>query len=72
MYRVRILDAATRELARLDKPFARRIIERITWLATNLDSIRPEALTGELAGFCKLRVSDYRVILSFFTKNRRS
>ena len=72
MYRVRILDAATRELARLDKPFARRIIERITWLATNLDSIRPEALTGELAGFCKLRVGDYRVILSFFTKNRRS
>ena len=62
MYRVRILDAATRELARLDKPFARRIIERITWLATNLDSIRPEALTGELAGFCKLRVGDYRVI----------
>ena len=62
MYRVRILDAATRELARLDKPLARRIMERITWLATNLDTISPEALTGELAGFYKLRVGDYRVI----------
>ena len=62
MYRVRIVDAATRELARLDKPLARRIIERITWLATNLDNISPEALTGELAGFYKLRVGDYRVI----------
>jgi mRNA interferase RelE/StbE len=49
VYRVRIVDAATRELARLDKPLARRIIERITWLATNLDTISPEALTGELA-----------------------
>ena len=62
MYRVRILDAATRELARLDKPLARRIIERITWLATNLDTISPEALMGELTGFYKLRVGDYRVI----------
>jgi mRNA interferase RelE/StbE len=62
VYRVRILDAATRGLARLDKPLGRRIVERITWLATNLDAIRPEALTGEFAGFYKLRVGDYRVI----------
>jgi mRNA interferase RelE/StbE len=62
VYPIRIVDAATRELARLDKPLARRIIERITWRATNLDTISPEALTGELAGFYKLRVSDYRVI----------
>jgi mRNA interferase RelE/StbE len=62
VYRARILDAATRELAGLDKPRARWIIERITWLATSLDTISPEALTGELAGFYKLRVGDYRVI----------
>lgn len=62
MYRVRILEAATREMARLDKPIVRRIVERIAWVATNLDAIRPEALTGELSGFFKLRVGDYRVI----------
>ena len=62
MYRVRVLDAATRELVRLDKPISRRIVERITWLVTDLDAIRPEALAGELAGFYKLRVGDYRVI----------
>ena len=62
MYRVRILDADTRELARLDEPLTRRIVEGITWLATNLDTISPEALTGELAGFYKLRIGDYRVI----------
>ena len=62
MYGIRILDAATRELARLDKREARRIVQRLRWLARNVDSVTPEALTGELAGLCKLRVGDYRVI----------
>ena len=51
-----------RELARLDKSIGRRIVARIAWLATNLDAIKPEALTGDLAGFYKLRMGDYRVI----------
>ena len=62
MYRIRILDAATRELAQLDKPVGRRIIERIRWLAMNLEDIKPEAFTGDLSGLYKLRVGDYRVI----------
>jgi mRNA interferase RelE/StbE len=62
MYRIRILDAATRELARLDKPTGRRVVERIKWLAANLDDLNPYALTGDLAGFYKLRVGDYRVL----------
>ena len=36
MYRVRILESAARELARLDKSLARRIVERTRWLAANL------------------------------------
>jgi mRNA interferase RelE/StbE len=47
---------------RLDKPVGRRIVERINWLAANLDSVVPEALAGNLAGLYKLRVGDYRVI----------
>ena len=62
MYRIRILKAATHELERLDKPFARRIAERINWLAANLDNIRPEPFTGDLAGFYKFRIGDYRII----------
>lgn len=62
MYRIRILDAAIRELARLDRPISRRIVERIRWLATNLDAIGIESLTGDLAGLYKLRVGDCRVI----------
>jgi len=62
VYRTRILDTATRELAQLDKPVGRRVVERIRWLAANLDQIKPEAFTGNLAGLYKLRAGDYRVI----------
>jgi mRNA interferase RelE/StbE len=61
-FRARLLDAAVRDLARLDRPEARRIVQRISWLASNLSTIRPEALDGGLAGLYKLRVGDYRVI----------
>lgn len=61
MYRIRILETATRELAHLDNSVGRRIVKRIRWLAENLDVIKPESLTGDLAGLYKLRVGDYRV-----------
>jgi len=61
-YRIRILKAASQDLERLDKPTARRIVQRINWLTANLDAIRLEALTGDLAGLYKLRVGDYRII----------
>jgi mRNA interferase RelE/StbE len=61
-YQIRILQAASRDLERLDKSTGRRIVQRINWLAENLDSIRLEALTGDLVGLYKLRVGDYRVI----------
>jgi mRNA interferase RelE/StbE len=61
-FRARLLDAAARDLARIDRPDARRIVQRISWLASNLGTVRPEALSGDLAGFYKLRVGDFRVI----------
>lgn len=61
-YWVRILKAASQELARLDKPVARRIAQRINWLAENLEAVRLETLSSELAGLYKLRVGDYRVL----------
>lgn len=62
MYQVKIREEATRDLAKLDAAVARRIVSRIRWLAENLDEIQPEALTGNLAGFYKLRAGDYRVV----------
>jgi mRNA interferase RelE/StbE len=62
MFRIHILEGAARDLARLDTSTARRIVNRIRWLAENIENIRPEALTGDLAGLFKLRVGDYRVV----------
>ena len=62
MYQVRILEEAARDLSEVEAVVARRIVSRIRWLAENLDDIQPEALTGNLAGFYKLRVGDYRVV----------
>jgi mRNA interferase RelE/StbE len=62
MYDIRILDEAVRDLDGLDKPVARRILERIKWLAANMDEISPELLKGDLAGLYKFRIGDFRVI----------
>jgi mRNA interferase RelE/StbE len=62
VYQIRIQDAASRELAKLDTSIARRIVNRINWLAKNLDDIRLEPLSGDLSGFYKLRAGDYRVL----------
>jgi len=70
VYRIRLLDEAVRDLARLDKPVARRVVERLDWLAGNLRSVKPEALTADLAGLLKLRVGDYRVIYEVLHKER--
>ncbi len=61
-YTIRILKAASRDLTRLDKRAAHRIVERLRWLAENLEKVKPQALKGELAGLYKLREGDYRVI----------
>jgi mRNA interferase RelE/StbE len=62
VYRVRVLETAIRELARLDKPMGRRIVERIRWLAANPEAIGREPLADDLTGLYKLRVGDYRVL----------
>jgi len=62
VYRIRVLETAIRELARLDRPVGQRIVERIRWLAANLEAIGLEPLTDDLTGLYKLRVGDYRVL----------
>jgi mRNA interferase RelE/StbE len=61
VYQIRIQDSAARELAQLDKQVSRRLVKRIRWLAANVESVKPDPLSGGLAGLYKLRVGDYRV-----------
>jgi mRNA interferase RelE/StbE len=66
-YRIEIDPAAERELDKLDKQQARRILKFLVDRVGRLDDPRSigEALTGSRFGqFWKYRVGDYRIITS--------
>jgi mRNA interferase RelE/StbE len=61
-YLVEYEPEALADLEKLRKSVCQRIVNKINWLAENLDQITPKPLTADLSGFFKLRVGDYRVI----------
>ena len=62
MVKIEWTEGATKDLERLDKPIARRILRRLAWFSKNFQSIVPEPLTGELKGTFKLRIGNWRAI----------
>ncbi|CAN5295709.1 hypothetical protein BH20ACI1_BH20ACI1_05050 [soil metagenome] len=62
MYEIRLYEEAGRNLGRLDKTIARRILRKLNWLAENAETIEPKGLRENLSGFAKLREGDYRII----------
>lgn len=70
VYELRILEAATRDLARLDRRAAKLVAARIRWLSANLETIKPAALKGDLAGLFKLRAGDYRVFYEILSEEK--
>lgn len=62
MYTVLVLREAERDLAALDPPAAKRISQRLIWLAEHFEEIKPEALTGNQSVYFKFRVGDYRAL----------
>jgi mRNA interferase RelE/StbE len=65
VYRIIILPKALRSLESFDKPVARRIISKLSWLSENFDDLTPLPLRGGFSETYKLRVGDWRVIYSF-------
>ena len=64
-WRIEFEDAALKELAKLDKPVARRILAFLRERVAQLDDPRSvgEALKGSKLGeFWKYRVGDYRIV----------
>ena len=47
MYAVDFTPTAESDLARLDAPFAQRVLKRLRWLSENFEALRPEPLTGK-------------------------
>ena len=62
MYRLIILPNALVDLSKLDKAIAQRIVNKLTWLSENVETITPLPLRGSFSGFYKLRVGDWLVI----------
>jgi len=62
MFKVIILPTAFEDLSRIDKPIAKRVTDKITWLSENLDNITPLPLKGSLSGFYKLKIGDWRAL----------
>jgi len=69
-YHVRFTEKAIKDLGRLDKPVAQRILDKIKWLALNMEVANPEPLQHGLKGKCKLRVGDWRVVYELEVRER--
>jgi mRNA interferase RelE/StbE len=62
IYTSRYEPESLEDLINLPRKIQERIVKKIDWLAENFDDINPLGLTGDLVGFYKLRVGDYRAI----------
>jgi len=70
VYQLIILPKALEALESLERSTTRRILDKLSWLSENFDSITPLPLKGALSGTYKLRVGDWRVIYSFDVDRR--
>lgn len=52
------------DLSKIDSNNKLRIARKIKWVQENFEQITPIPLTGDLIGYFKLRIGDYRVIYS--------
>ncbi|MBI5766499.1 MAG: type II toxin-antitoxin system RelE/ParE family toxin [Verrucomicrobia bacterium] len=65
VYRVEIGSRADGQLAELDAAIGTGVERKIQWLAENASGMVHRRLVGmpdDLAGLCKLRVGDYRIL----------
>ena len=62
MYKVNFSPQGKKSLQLLDREIGQRILDKLKWLAENINVINPLPLHGSLSGFYKLTVGDYRVI----------
>ena len=62
-WQINFLPSAAKELKKLDKTNASRILRYLREVAQLDDpTVRGKALTGNLAGYWRYRIGDYRVI----------
>ena len=70
MYSVSFLKPAIKDLSKIDKLTAKRLVDHIQWLSVNLDTTKLFPLKGELSGLFKLRDGSYRIIYEIDRKEK--
>lgn len=64
-YRLVVLPSAATEMARLSKGLRAALLDRMEWLRRNADAIvhyRLHNMPDDLAGLCRIRHGDYRIL----------
>ncbi|MBT9145415.1 MAG: hypothetical protein DDT42_01286 [candidate division WS2 bacterium] len=62
MVKIEWTEGSIKDLEKLDKQVAQRILKRVAWFSINFERVVPELLAGEFKGASKLRVGEWRVI----------
>ena len=62
MVNIEWTEGAIKDLEKLDKPIAQRILRRLAWFSKNFQRIVPEPLSGEFKGTFKLRIGIWRAV----------
>ena len=68
MVKVEWTGAAIKDLQKLGKPIAQRILTKVAWVSNNFERVVPESLVGKFEGTFKLRIGDWRVIYTLEAK----
>ena len=71
MYQVEFTDAAEDDLSGLDKTIAQQVLVRLRWLASNAESVRHKAVTGQWKSVFSLRIGNYRALYTYDRSERR-
>jgi mRNA interferase RelE/StbE len=70
---IRVSSIAEKYFKRLDKKLQRKIKEKLRALSrqqNRLENVQVRALTGELKGFYRLRIGDYRIIFALLEEEK--
>jgi len=62
LVKVEWTEGTIKDVEKLDKPVAQRILRKINWFSRNFEELALEPLSGEFKGMFKLRVGEWRVI----------
>jgi mRNA interferase RelE/StbE len=70
LYSVSFLKPAIKDLSKIDKLTAKRLVDHIQWLSVNLETTKLFPLKGDLSGLFKLRDGSYRIIYEINRKEK--